>query len=889
MPLPLQLHPSLRCALLLLLLGLFGVTLRAADQLVWVEGEDTAERKVQVNGWYDGMIKRDALSGGNWVTNFGNADGEVTYKITIPADGTYHFWVRANPVAGAALAYQLGDGAWTELDMSKNVDVMNLAQDDKPDMRFIAWIRGGQVPLKAGPLTVRFRMHSGPSHHGAIDCFCFSTKSFTPSGKTKPGQKLGSQEPGWFAFEPDADAFPRNAALDLSNLNEPVAGMHGVLRAAGDQFLLGDGTPVRFWAANVPTGSLIGKEDDEIDYLAGRLAKEGFNMVRLHGLIADRNGPDPMAVDPKMVARYHQIVTIFAKHGIYCLCSTYYPLWVVLKPTDGIDGANLGQHPMKLLFFEPKFQAMYRAWMKATFTTPDPTTGKRLCDENNVGIVEICNEDNLFFWDFNRKTLGPGPTKTLETQFGTWLAKKYGSLEQARARWPSVQNPDDQPAEGRIGVFDAWSMTRAGMGSDPAMRARMLDQIDFLADTQHRFFADTTAFLKSECGVRCPITGSNWTTCDNGELGALDRWTYTAAGVIDKHGYFGGEHKGDWRAGFSVNAGDRYSDKCALSDPADVPITYYQIAGYPNIHTEIAWNKPNRFIADSDLLISTYAALQGVNGYFLFVTGDGNWANNGNGVWTLMMPGELGQSPAAALQYRRGDLMPGAVVVRHVSSVEDLLALRGGGFIEGKNADFSANQGPQAATNPADLTAFDPLSYFVGRVERSFDPKATPVAIDLSRFIDRTAKTVTSSTEQVHLDWGKSVLTVNAPRSQAVAGCLSSAGTVTLGDVTIASPMEYGAIQVIALDAQPLARAHRILVQAFSEEKMSGWKVNGNRIVDVGHPPILVRDIEGTVTFQQPVRGATILDANGLPIGTAHLEGHVLTLPTNALYVLITR
>ncbi len=176
-----------------------------------------------------------------------------------------------------------------------------------------------------------------------------------------------------------------------------------------------------------------------------------------------------------------------------------------------------------------------------------------------------------------------------------------------------------------------------------------------------------------------------------------------------------------------------------------------------------------------------------------------------------MMPGEIGQSPAAALQYRRGDLEVGEVVIRQITSKADVLGLRSAALREGRNSDFRISQAP-GADQPDQIAGFDPLSFFVGRVERTLDAKANPVAIDLSKFIDRDKKTITSSTGQVVWRYGQGIVIVNSPRSQGAAGFLGRAGPIKLGDVTIESRNEYTAIQVVSLDGQPLSSSRKILV-----------------------------------------------------------------------------
>ncbi len=318
-----------------------------------------------------------------------------------------------------------------------------------------------------------------------------------------------------------------------------------------------------------------------------------------------------------------------------------------------------------------------------------------------------------------------------------------------------------------------------------------------------------------------------------------------------------------------------------------------RLPGHPHIQTEIAWNKPNRYIAEGEPLVSAYSSLQGVDGVYFFAAGSGDWANNGGGNWTYMMPGEIGQSPAEALQYRRGDLKPGDTVIRQVTTVEDVLNLKSSTLLEGVNADFRMTEAPKAGQ--ADQVAgFDPLSFFVGRVERTLDPTARPVAADLSKYIDRDKKIIASSSGEIVWDYSRGLLTVNSPRSQAAVGFLAKAGPIKLGDVTIESRNDYGTIHVISLDGQPLASSRKILVQAFTEEKMYGFKSANGVIQDIGRAPITVRDIDATVTLANAANlKAAILDEQGYPRGDLQPRitggNAAITLPKDSLYTILTR
>jgi hypothetical protein len=863
-----------------------------ARSYVWIEGEDAVSSDFKPHGWYSDAVKKDMLSGGNWLTTFeGPAGATASWDVEIPATGAWTLWLRANPIQ-AGLEWQIDGGAWQAVDVARNQDNVNLASDSKPDLRFVAWMSGGKAELTAGKHRLAVRTTSTLSNHAGIDAILFAAKPFAPNGKTKPGATLGEAEPGWFAFEPGQDEFTGEALLDLRSLNEKRAGEKGRITAKGDDLIGGDGKPLRLWAVNASTHD----GEDAAVYLFQRLAKTGVNMARFHGLVADRSGGDPLAVSKSALDHLHYNLKAAADQGIYVHLSTYFPLWMQLKASDGIADAAIGKNPFGLLLFEPRFQAMYKAWAKAILTTRNPYTGKTPAEDPAVAIWEIQNEDSLFFWTLTKENLGSGPYRTLGGLFAEWAIKRHGSLDKAMTAWGGERHGDDDAAAKRLGLYGPWEATRDGYGkAAPAKQARIRDQVRFYAEQMRTAYADISAFLRSECGFTGVITASNWTTADNRQLGALERWTYAAGSdVVDRHGYFGGKHEGDG-ASWSVRAGNTFADKAAVLDPADTPLGYLQIAGRPHLHTEIAWNKPNRFNADGALLTASYAALQGVDGFFGFALGKGSWAGDGIGKWPAAMPGVMGQWPANALQFRRGDVAPAPVAVRQVVKTDEMFALKGSGLVEGQNADFRLAEAPRAQDAGQD-TGFDPLSYYAGRVERVLvgmpgaPADAKPQATDLSKAIDRNAKVVTSLTGELRWDWGKGLVTVNTARSQAVTGFLAKGGECKLGDVTIRSGSEYGTVHVISLDGAPLATAKRILIQSFTEERMYGWRVSGDRIEDTGRAPINVRELDASVTFAKPAGlKAVALDGHGYAAGEVPVQGGTITLPKDKLYVIVTR
>ncbi len=78
----------------------------ARSSWVWVEGENPVRSSMHRHPWYD-QVRKDQVSGGNLISNFHEQPGEATYSVKVPKDGSYTFWVRANPVQ-SSLSYRVG-------------------------------------------------------------------------------------------------------------------------------------------------------------------------------------------------------------------------------------------------------------------------------------------------------------------------------------------------------------------------------------------------------------------------------------------------------------------------------------------------------------------------------------------------------------------------------------------------------------------------------------------------------------------------------------------------------------------------------------------------------------------------------------------------------------
>jgi hypothetical protein len=288
------------------------------------------------------------------------------------------------------------------------------------------------------------------------------------------------------------------------------------------------------------------------------------------------------------------------------------------------------------------------------------------------------------------------------------------------------------------------------------------------------------------------------------------------------------DNVGEGRRGFRpLRHGHTYSDRSALrfesEEPGKAKVFLHPAMdpcydGKPSMISETTFNRPNRFRSEAPLFYAAYGALQDSDAIVHFALDSSTWAVKPNFFmqpWTLLSPAMTGQFPAAALIYRWGLISPGDELVRLDLNLRDLGDLKGTPLPQDAALDELrlADVPPGKAMKPGGV--IDPLVHFAGRVRVRFTTQPGAVnVVDVKRWIDRGARTVTSTNNQLKLDYGKGVLAIDAPSAQGVSGALGAAGPVELADVVVSSNLELGHIVAVSLDDRPLAESHRSLMHS---------------------------------------------------------------------------
>ncbi len=486
----------------------------------------------------------------------------------------------------------------------------------------------------------------------------------------------------------------------------------------------------------------------------------------------------------------------------------------------------------------------------------------------------------------------------MEAQFGDWLKKKYGSLDQALAAWKGQKEVRDNPAEGRIGFRPLWNMF-----NDKTARDR--DTARFLLESQRGFYEETYKFLRG-LGFKGVITASNWATASPQIFGPLEKYSYTATDFIDRHGYFDCNHKGE-AAEWSLREGHTYSDRSALRFDAEQPgkpklfvhaVMDPHYDNKPSMCSETTFCRPNRYRSEAPLFYAAYGRLQGSDCIVHFALDGANWGVKPGFFmqpWTVMTPAMMGQFPAAAMIYRKGLVSEGKLLVELNLKLDDLLDLRGTPLPQDAEFDELRLKDVPGGKAVGPDSVIDPLVHFAGRANVNFTPQGGPHRLDdLSPYIDRRAKRVASSTGQLKLDYGRGVLVIDAPAAQGISGALREAGETRLGDLTISSDLPLGHIVAVSLDGRALATSRRILLQAMSEEKATNFQTEPagegvKRIISIGQDPWLVKELSGTVKFRRRDAGELNvypLDHSGYR-GKASGHADAIALGPTTLYYLI--
>lgn len=746
----------------------------------------------------------------------------------------------------------------------------------------------------------------------------FLLSLFTLSVLVRPAWSQDPQS-GW-SFQYPQDNFSQDAVLDLRYLNEEMAGQNGFIRLSEDgESFVNDQGEIRFWAIN--GGELVrghdpALSDQDLSTYARFLAKMGVNMIRYHGqmfpLSSNINASNRAEAD-----NIRRVVAAMKKEGIYTTISPFWPAHLENIPSSWGLGDYVGDiDPWGLIYFDQHFRDAYKSWVTQLYQEVNPHTGIALKDDPSVGLIQIINEDGVFFWTIGNAQ--PSLQRLMQQQFYAWAETTYGNIQDALRAWNGTGRPEDDVRQSRLGIIPIWHASDDPNVPTPStgFKNRLSDQMKFFAQTQEAVYRELYDHYRS-IGCRQLINASNWKTASAGRLLDLERWTGTSAEVMAANRYYSPGHFGP-NNGWRIERLHHYEGKSAMHHPHQLPINIKQVVGKPFLVTESGWNLPHKYQAEGPFLIAAYQSLTGIDGFYWFSPSsttyedDPYWPYFGkiNGEepmyrWTVSTPGQIGMFPANALMYRLGYIKTGTTILREERSFNSLVRLETPMITEEKS--FDPNRDSYTPDQGSAETAFSPLTYLAGPVRVNFDGDTTDQFTDpgLDQLIDIPGKRLTSVTGELTWDYQQGICVLNTPKAQGICG-FPEQKNYELDDVNIRTTNDYLTVNVVSMDNAPLQSAHQILVQVGTVYRPSGWRettekfapgngaeaIDGFLIESLGRMPWKAANTAVDMVFKDiRVTTAWLLDAAGykkemIPV-TAANNGSSLTLPAAAMYVMI--
>jgi hypothetical protein len=634
------------------------------------------------------------------------------------------------------------------------------------------------------------------------------------------------------------------APVDLSFLNagDRPAGSHGFLRAVGDRLVFENGTPARFWGANLSGPVLFSTPRKSIPRQARRIAQLGYNLMRIvqHDAnwadpnIFGSNPKDTRHLDPRSLDSLDYWIKCLKDEGVYVWLDMHYLR--ALKPGDGVSQGYDEIAAKEGIFWgynyvNPELFNLMKEFQHQYLGHVNRYTRVAYKDEPSVVGVTLTNEN------------------TLTSHFGMMFLPNPGNVFHKRLFDREMQAFARQSGLPADQLWRSW---------EPGPSKY------FLNDLEHKFNRAMIDDLRAD-GVRVPTATSNlWGVNMLLALPALSE-----GDVVDSHAYFDREEA----LGTNPRHTSNFISWIAAARVYGKPLTVSE--------WNIAYPVLDRFTAPP--YVASIAALQGWDVLMLYNYSQTPLeapARNGEGQsidkWsTFYDPAISGVMPAAALAFRQGHISRARKSYCLKLSPKQLL----GTMLTAENTTALRTLVEQSRV-AIGLPAVKELPW-MKPAEPSGD--VTVVTDPQHDFIPAGQSWVTSDTGELTRNWKEGIETIDTPRTKAVSGWIGGK-TLELKDASFAFSTGKAVVALSSVDNQPLASSRFILVTAIAQTRPSPV-ATGGKPDPTSVPsslPFLSQPVVGEVRLRTEVDGLELLalGPDGKVVGRSRppRQGDLLTV-----------
>ncbi len=594
-------------------------------------------------------------------------------------------------------------------------------------------------------------------------------------------------------------------------------------------------------------------------------------MVRQHPVEDELGLPVNGKLDPKRLDLWDYWCSELKKNGIYMTWSVFYGHKI--GPGDGYDKDLFDELEVSdparnlrttygLVNIEPKLQDLQLGYLRILLGRKNPYTGLRPLDDPGLAVIEFQNEDCVFFHmplsSFPAKKW-PRHTARLRQKFFAWAKQAYGTEDALKQAWGGLRGGDSF-ARGELELMGAYHLGEDGPLYEYAGQTRRAgDYIQFLTGLQRGFYERREKELRA-LGFQAVTVTTAW-RAGGPAADPANLYCDTAADMIDRHNYYGGGE-----GGHGIKEG-KVNNESHLIRPGGglLNMGVYQVEDHPFCTTEWTQLPPNQWKVEAAPLVAFYGmGLQGWDASFHFTSGGARVGDGWPGLHSYVTdtPHYIGQFPALSLAVRRHHIQEAPIAAARRLKIEDLYS-----GIDPLHQDLSGGGHDVKSLKGRPGTPVEALA--VGKVTVGFTGGKS-LAINLDEYWDAPRKVIRSMTGELVWDYGREVVTVRSPKTQAIIG-RAGGQSFDLPGATVAVKTPFVSLLFTALDDKPLARSGHVLITAMARDTQTNARYNevGTRLLRVGGPPLLMEPVQATVTLKGTVPAAVnALDVYGVPSGS---------------------
>lgn len=616
-------------------------------------------------------------------------------------------------------------------------------------------------------------------------------------------------------------AYPQKMPVDISFVfeSEKPAGKHGFVRADGDDLRFEDGTLAKFWGVNFNGGACF-PDKDYAPKVAARLAQAGCNIVRLHQLDAQWDTPNIFAyskgkrvtttrvLDPKSMDHLDYLLSCLKQEGIYI----YLDMITYRKFKEGDEVAfheSLMDAGKPWSMVDKRMIELQKEYCTQLWTHVNPYTGLAYKDDPAFVLTEIANEHDLF---------QAAPMKKREYEVIPYYIDMF---RHAFRDWLADNQLD----------YD-WENCDLYTTDMPMIRFKM--------HMTQKYYKELYDHLRS-IGVRIPIAGTNWSRCD----GFIK--THADMDFTDSHHYFY-----DWKWG---NTERICANRSITSAPFVFPnMARMKLPGKPFFISEWDMPWPNSYRAEGPIYYAAVGALQNWSGFTIHTYSYSSRLEQGSvlgrelstpvggvpyreGIFsTWNDPAKFGLFYHAALMLRRGDVAPAdKKVAAYSTDLSQLQATASRGLLEQHRV----------------ATTFD------STLPAGFD-EAVPAD---AAYPHPQPGRIVSDNGQLWRDTKNRIGAVDTQRTKVLYGFLGLAGNVasnkvkqscgiSLEGLTVDCKTDFAVVALSSLTDDPICKSDNILLTTVGRARNTDAVFDGEKMLDVGKPPILAEVIRADIRLQ---------------------------------------